>query len=49
MLEVAAVETRRRLRDLDLQVIGVETSEFRKSGGSVFCLTQQVPEGGRPG
>ena len=29
-----------QLKDLGLQAVALETSEFRKSGGSVFCLKQ---------
>jgi N-dimethylarginine dimethylaminohydrolase len=43
VLEARAVETAARLRGLGLEVVGCDTSEFLKSGGSVFCLTQLAP------
>lgn len=37
-------ETAKMLLNHDYSVITVDTSEFRKSGGSVFCLTMMLPE-----
>ncbi len=42
VLEASAVETARQFRQFGFAVIPAETSEFLKSGGSVFCLTQVV-------
>jgi N-dimethylarginine dimethylaminohydrolase len=33
------------LETLGFRVHGVDTSEFRKAGGSVFCLKLMLPKG----
>lgn len=38
IIDQSNIGTMARLRDLQYEVIAVDTSEFRKSGGSVFCL-----------
>ncbi len=43
ILEEAAPSTRRLLEDKGYEVRPVPTSEFRKSGGSIFCLKLMVP------
>lgn len=43
ILEPAAVETRKRLEALGFGVETVDVSEFRKSGGSIFCMKMMIP------
>jgi N-dimethylarginine dimethylaminohydrolase len=38
VLQSGAPRVNRKLRERGFQVIEVETSEFMKSGGSVFCM-----------
>jgi N-dimethylarginine dimethylaminohydrolase len=38
-----ATETNRLVSDLGLEVIQVDTSEFMKSGGSVYCMKLMLP------
>ncbi|NRA96003.1 MAG: amidinotransferase [Planctomycetes bacterium] len=42
IIDVAAERTRRTLEEEGLRVFPVQTSEFLKSGGSVFCMKQMV-------
>jgi N-dimethylarginine dimethylaminohydrolase len=46
LLPTGCPETGRRARALGLEVLELDTSEFLKSGGSVFCMTQRLPFGG---
>lgn len=41
-LERGSVETCEALLDYGFNIVEVETSEFRKSGGSVFCMTLDI-------
>lgn len=43
LIDAAATITQERLRAAGLSVLPVETSEFRKSGGSVFCMKLMLP------
>jgi len=45
VVDAAAVRTLEAVRRAGFDAVGVDTSEFRRSGGSVFCLTQMLPEG----
>ena len=42
LIEAAASRTIELLRAAELAVIELETSEFRKAGGSVFCMKQML-------
>ena len=42
VIEQAAAQTIPQLRDLGYHVLPVDTSEFRKSGGSVYCMKQYL-------
>jgi N-dimethylarginine dimethylaminohydrolase len=42
VLQEGAPDTERRLRALGYEVLPVDTSEFLKSGGSVFCMKQYL-------
>jgi N-dimethylarginine dimethylaminohydrolase len=42
ILETGASAFVNELRKRDLKVHEMETGEFRKAGGSVFCLKQQL-------
>ena len=42
VLQEGAEDTNRQLRDLGFEVIEVETSEFLKSGGSVYCMKMEI-------
>ena len=44
VVDAAAVETMAVVRDAGFEAIGVDTSEFRKSGGSVQCLKLMLDE-----
>ncbi|MCB9916093.1 MAG: amidinotransferase [Planctomycetes bacterium] len=46
VLQRGAEEVVRALRAADLEPVEVETSEFRKSGGSVFCMKLALPQRG---
>lgn len=48
LLPTGCPETERRARSLGLEPLALDTSEFLKSGGSVFCMTQLLPFGGEP-
>jgi N-dimethylarginine dimethylaminohydrolase len=41
-IQRGAVDTNRRLKELGFEVIEVETGEFLKSGGSVFCMKTAI-------
>ncbi|MFC7203990.1 dimethylarginine dimethylaminohydrolase family protein [Haloferax namakaokahaiae] len=43
IIDEEAVETIRKLEEFGFTVHPVDTSEFRKSGGSVYCMKLQVP------
>jgi N-dimethylarginine dimethylaminohydrolase len=43
LIDSACVETRKLLTREGFRVRPVDTSEFRKSGGSVFCLKAELP------
>ena len=42
IIQKGAIRTNQRLGDHGFQVVEVETSEFMKSGGSVFCMKVAV-------
>jgi N-dimethylarginine dimethylaminohydrolase len=42
IIQRGAIRINQRLADLGFQVTEVETSEFMKSGGSVFCMKLAV-------
>ncbi|MBZ5619667.1 MAG: hypothetical protein LAQ69_13230 [Acidobacteriia bacterium] len=42
VIQTGAVKVNRALLDLGFEVIEVETSEFMKSGGSVFCMKMHL-------
>lgn len=42
VMQKGSPEIRKRLQDLDFEVCEVDTSEFIKGGGSVFCLKTMV-------
>ena len=41
LVEQGAIELQQQCRDIGLHVISLDTSEFLKSGGSIFCLKNQ--------
>jgi N-dimethylarginine dimethylaminohydrolase len=43
VIEPAAREASKLLSRLGFGVVGVDLSEFRKSGGSVFCMKMMLP------
>lgn len=43
IVQQGAVHTRRLVEELGFEVIEVDTSEFLKSGGSVFCMKLMIP------
>lgn len=42
VIQRGAAEVNRTLRDLGFEVVEVDTSEFMKSGGSVFCMKMSL-------
>jgi N-dimethylarginine dimethylaminohydrolase len=46
LIEKGAVKLQADARELGLNVLSLDTSEFRKSGGSIFCMKNQVITGG---
>ncbi len=48
VLDARCVDTKARLESRGFKVLTVETGEFRKSGGSVFCMTCVLPEQASP-
>lgn len=44
LMPAAAPITRRRIETHDFEVREIETGEFLKSGGSVFCMRQEIRE-----
>jgi len=42
IIEQSAVRTIQELRDRGFTVVPVDTSEFLKSGGSVYCMKQYL-------
>jgi N-dimethylarginine dimethylaminohydrolase len=46
LLPVGCPKTARLARSFGFEVLELDTSEFLKSGGSVFCMTQVLPFGG---
>ena len=42
IIDAACIETARVLADAGYDVRRVDTSEFRKSGGSVFCMKMMI-------
>lgn len=43
LIQRGCERTNRRLRAAGFEVVAVDTSEFVKSGGSVFCMKQMLP------
>lgn len=43
LIQQGSAETVEWLRKADFEVMELDTSEFMKSGGSVFCLKQELP------
>jgi N-dimethylarginine dimethylaminohydrolase len=43
LIQKGSADTVDALKQRGLDVFEVETSEFMKSGGSVFCLKQELP------
>jgi N-dimethylarginine dimethylaminohydrolase len=43
LVQKGCLQTTAAARSLDLEVIEIETSEFEKSGGSVFCMKLMLP------
>ena len=42
LMSAGATVTRSRLETAGFQVVEIETGEFLKSGGSVFCMRQEI-------
>jgi N-dimethylarginine dimethylaminohydrolase len=43
ILQIGSTETRKVLQDEGYEVLELDTSEFMKSGGSVFCMKMMYP------